>query len=276
MAGNLFLSDEEYYFDVSEAGQQGLDLLDHLFNASTRKFLINAGLQPGMKILDIGCGLGAMTAWLGGQVGQDGLIVAIDNNEYQIKATKRQAEAYKLTNIKTYCHSAYAIQDLNETFDLVYCRFVLHHLNRPSDVIRSVYKMLGDNGIFTAEEGLVSQAFTYPFTIAWGNERWHNDPKDHDTEGKRRDGNFGMKLYKVMHQTGFQDLFVHLVQPVMKNKQEKALYLRGLDESKRSFIQDGHIEAEWTQHYIKAKKLIEDDSAMMAFYQSCQVSGIKK
>lgn len=269
-------SDEQYYFDVSETGQQGLDLLDHLFNPSTQKFILNAGLQSGMKVLDIGCGLGAMTAWLGKQVGPDGLIVAIDNNEYQIKATERQAEAHKLTNIKTYCHSAYALQDLKEVFDLVYCRFVLHHLNRPSDVIRSVYRLLGHNGIFAAEEGLVSQAFTYPFTTAWGNERWYNDPKDHDTEGKTRDGNFGIKLYNVMHQTGFHDLFVQLAQPVMKNKQEKSLCLKGLDEGKKGFIHDGHTEAEWTQHCNKVKKLIEDDSAIIAFYQSCQVSGVKK
>lgn len=209
-------------------------------------------------------------------MGPDGLIVAIDNNEYQIKATERQAEAHKLTNIRTCCHCAYDLEALGETFDLVYCRFVLHHLNRPSDVIRSIYHVLHHKGIFAAEEGLVSQAFTYPFTSAWGNERWHNDPKDHDTEGKTRDGNFGMKLYNVMHQTGFHDFFVHLVQPVMKNKQEKALYLKGLAEGKKGFIHDGHTEADWIEHCNNVKKLIEDNSAMMVFYQSCQASGVKK
>ena len=83
------MSDEKYCFNVSEEGQQGLNILDCLFNQSTQSFVLNSGLKPGMKVLDIGCGLGTMTAWLAKQVGPDGVVVAIDNNEYQIKATEK-------------------------------------------------------------------------------------------------------------------------------------------------------------------------------------------
>ena len=270
------MSDEKYCFNVSEEGQQGLDILDCLFNQSTQSFVLNSGLKPGMKVLDIGCGLGTMTAWLAKQVGPDGVVVAIDNNEYQIRATEKLAKSYKITNIKTHCLSAYDIEALKQKFDFVYCRFILHHINSPSDVIRSVYKVLHKNGVFAAEEGLVSQAFTYPFTTAWGNERWHNDPKDHDTEGKARDGNFGMKLFNAMHKTGLTDLSVNLVQPVMKNKDEKALYLRGVSEGKQHYIEQGHTKTEWNEHCEKMKRLVEDDSAIIAFYQSSQVSGVKR
>jgi len=269
------MTDEKYYFDVSEEGQKGLNILDYLYNSSTQQFIMDAGLKPGMKILDIGCGLGTMTAWLANAVGPKGKVIAIDNNEHQVKATEKQVAENNLNNVTALCHSAYDLEALDETFDFIYCRFVLHHLIKPTEVINTVYNSLNDDGIFAAEEGIVNQAFTYPFTSAWGTERWHNDPKDHDTEGQTRDGNFGIKLYHVMHQAGFKDPTTKLVQPVMQGFDDKSHYLQGMHEGKRGFIESGGSEDEWNKRCEQMKVLVEDESAVIAFYQSCQVSGVK-
>ena len=270
------MTEENYCFDIGEEGQQGLHILDELFNPSTQTFLTQSGLKPGMHVLDIGCGLGTMTIWLAQQVGPKGTVTAIDNNHYQIKATLKQAEHHALKNVNALCLSAYDITSLNQTFDLIYCRFILHHIHKPSDVIQSVYQVLNKHGIFAAEEGLVSQAFSYPLSTAWGNERWHNDPKDHDTEGKSRDGNFGMKIYHVMHHTGFQDLTAHLVQPIVRTPHHRKLFANNRIESKRSFLEQGHSEEQWLAYCTQIQDLAKDHSAMIAFYQSCQVKGVKR
>lgn len=277
--GRQIMTEEKYCFEVGEEGQQGLDILDHLFNPTTQQFILNVGLKPGMKVLDIGCGLGTITSWLAKQVLPSGTVTAIDNNEYQVKATLKRLKDSSIANAKAVCLSAYDLESLNETFDFVYCRFILHHINKPTDVIRSVYKILNPNGIFVAEEGLVSQAFSYPFTGAWGHERWHNDPKQHDTEGVSRDGNFGMKLYHVMHTAGFKDLHANLVQPVITSRSDKDLFIKSMfhamDESKSNFIAEGHTEDEWQTRRDEIKNLSDDPSQIIAFYQSCQVKGVK-
>lgn len=273
------MTDEKYCFEIGDKGQQGLDILDHLFNPTTQKFILDAKLRPGMKVLDIGCGLGAMTVWLTQHVSPKGTVTAIDNNEFQIKATIKRLANNFVNNAKAVCLSAYDIESLHETFDFVYCRFILHHLNKPTDVIRAVYKILNPGGIFVAEEGLVSQAFSYPFTQAWGHERWHNDPKDHETEGVSRDGNFGMKLYHIMHHIGFKGLAANLVQPVITTKCDKDLFIKGMliamNESKTNFIAQGHTAEEWQNRCNDIKKFNDDPSQMFAFYQSCQVKGVK-
>ncbi|MGZ3596209.1 MAG: methyltransferase domain-containing protein, partial [Syntrophales bacterium] len=52
--------------------------------------------------------------------------------------------------------------------DFVYCRFVLHHLNQPTQVIKKIFHVLKPNGIYAAEEGIVNFAFSYPVVKAWG------------------------------------------------------------------------------------------------------------
>lgn len=269
------MSEETYCFEIGEEGSKGLDILDTLFNQSTQSFLTHAGIRKGMHVLDIGCGSGVMTRWLAEQVGDQGSVTAIDNSENQINACKRYLNNHGIKNVNAICHSAYDIGNLGQSFDLVYCRFVLLHLHRPGDVIRIIYSVLAENGVYAAEEGLVSQAFTYPFSSAWGNERWHNDPVDHDTEAKDRDGNYGIKLFHTMYQTGFRKLTANLFQPVMTTQTEKSVFLSGLPESKRHFLEQGRSDADWEEHVDKIKKIINDDSVLVGFYQSAQVSGVK-
>ena len=269
------MTDDDYIFEIGAEGQQGLDMLDQLFNRSTQAFLQQSGLKPGMRVLEIGCGIGTMSVWLAQQVGEQGRVVAIDNNQYQVKATARAAEQLQVNNLEAIELSAYDLNRLQADFDLVYCRFVLHHLESPTQVVQQIFDLLPKGGIYVAEEGLVSQAFVYPINESWGMERWHNDPHDHETEGVARDGNFGMKLYKTMYDTGFRQLDTRLFQPVMQTKQQKSLFLPHLDETKRFFLESGKTEADWQKHCETLNAMVHDDSVMIGFYQSCLCKGVK-
>jgi len=216
-----------------------------------------------------------MSQWIAKAIGPKGKVIGIDNNENQIKAANRLAVKNNVKNIEFKLYSVYDLDTLKDDFDFIYCRFVLHHLMNPSTVIQTIYNKLNTGGIFAAEEGIVSQAFTYPFTTAWGTERWHNNPKNHNIEGKSSDRNFGIKLYNTMHTHGFKNMSVNLVQPVITTKKQKSLLLLGLPEGKRGFTEAGHTETEWIEYCKQMQALVEDDAAMVAFYQSCQVSGIK-
>ena len=79
---------EKYCYTVGEKGQEGLNILEKSFNAQTLYFLLKHGLQAGMSVLDIGCGLGLMTQEIAKVVGPQGQVVAIDNNANQMHAAK--------------------------------------------------------------------------------------------------------------------------------------------------------------------------------------------
>lgn len=62
-------------------------------NSMTRRFLMDAGITPGMRVLEIGCGNGEVTQELAELVGPSGSVVALDRNEGELAlARARMAE----------------------------------------------------------------------------------------------------------------------------------------------------------------------------------------
>lgn len=76
--------------------------LDNPFTETTRASVIvqHLELQPGMKVLDVGCGPGRLTIPTARQVGPQGEVVAMDIQEGMLRQVQRKAQAANLTNIR--------------------------------------------------------------------------------------------------------------------------------------------------------------------------------
>lgn len=268
------MSQEPYEFEIGEDGID-YDILDTAFNQTTKSFIAKNVNQPGMKILDVGCGSGKITAWLATVLCPTGTVTSIDNSAEQLKYAKRRIESQGINNVNFRLLSAYNINDLKEKFDMMYCRFVLHHLHSPRMAIQRYFDVLNDNGIYIAEEGIISSAFSYPCTYAWQQHR--PDPKivnlEKDDQG--RDGDFGMKLFYNMKKIGFKITDIKLVQPLFSTQKEKTALLKNREIFKQTALKQGVTEQEWNDE-TKALQLFADDEFSIAgFYQSCQVAGKK-
>lgn len=267
------MPEEKYRIEIPEEGMS--DSLDILFNKTTQEFIKHNGIKSGIHMLDIGCGTGSMSVWLSEQVGKTGSVLGIDNDEHQVKAAEKFAKSQGAINCSFKLHSAYEISRIKEHFDFIYCRFILHHLFRPTEVIKSVYEKLPNGGIFVAEEGIISSAFTYPFSCAFGERRWQNSAAIEDKEGIDRNINFGMLLYNKMFQAGFKDLKAHLIQPVLCTKEEKKILILNEATGKKSALESGMALEEWNKLMEGLQKIMETDGQIVGFYQSCQVVGRK-
>ena len=51
----------------------------------TERMLDDAGIEPGMRVLDIGCGMGAVSLMLSRRVGNQGHVFAVDRNPHVIE-----------------------------------------------------------------------------------------------------------------------------------------------------------------------------------------------
>ncbi len=264
---------KDYIFEIPAGGSKGVELLDYCFNQTTQTFLQRAGLREGMSVLEVGCGSGKMSCWIAQQIGAQGSLLAVDNDNNQLDAAANEAANQNLANINFKCLDVNKLEELEQQFDFIYCRFVLHHMLEPRSIVEKFYNQLKPGGIYAGEEGVVSNGFAYPYSLGFGHERFEVIDYHSDHEGKHRDGNFGIKLYHTMFQQGFKNLNVNLIAPVLQTREEKLLLRPGMLESRSGFLKEGGAEDEWHKKLNSLDETIADDSAVVAFYQSVQVFG---
>src|SRR6187455_456307 len=69
------------------------------FGDLTEHTLKKAGLGPGMKVLDVGCGAGDVTLLAASIVGPAGSITGVDMNADSVNLARSRVEAAKIPNV---------------------------------------------------------------------------------------------------------------------------------------------------------------------------------
>ena len=96
----------------------------------------HAGLAPGMQVLDIGAGSGALTLVYARMVLPGGMVLAVDSNEAAL-AHLSKAAASETLPIITLCQLAWMPIPASEPPDRVVVTDTLHHAADPRGVLRS-------------------------------------------------------------------------------------------------------------------------------------------
>lgn len=100
------------------------------------------GAQPGERILDLGCGDGALTAKLSA-LGCD--VVAVDQSAAMVEAARRNGIQARVADARTL--------EFDSEFDAVFSNAVLHWVNEADAVIQGVARALHPGGRFVGEFG---------------------------------------------------------------------------------------------------------------------------
>jgi ubiquinone/menaquinone biosynthesis C-methylase UbiE len=109
----------------------------------THGAFIRPYLRPGMKILDCGCGPGAISAGLAEAVGLSGQVIGIDFAESQIAVAQNRST----TNLTFEVGSVYELPFADNSFDLVLSHALFEHLANPVRAIQELLRVLRPGGI---------------------------------------------------------------------------------------------------------------------------------
>ncbi len=114
----------------------------------TKRLLTDAGIQSGMRVLDLGCGRGRSSKLLSEIVGAKGQVIGVDRDEEALAKARQQ----ELGNATFVAADICELSDELGSFDAAFCRRVLMYLPSVEDALKGVARLLRSNGLLVCQE----------------------------------------------------------------------------------------------------------------------------
>jgi ubiquinone/menaquinone biosynthesis C-methylase UbiE len=143
---------------------QELDRLERqsqLFASETRALLQRAGLKPGMKVLDVGCGVGDVAMIAAEIVGREGSVLGLDRASQALSVARARAERAGHASLHFEEADIFAYEPTT-TFDAAIGRFILMHVADPVGVLKRLTTFLNPSGVVAFLEMDIDQAGAIP------------------------------------------------------------------------------------------------------------------
>jgi ubiquinone/menaquinone biosynthesis C-methylase UbiE len=138
-----------------------------LLRPTTDRLLKTAGIGPGMRVLDLGCGAGDVSILTAELIGPSGSVVGIDRNPEVIALASKRAATTGLRNV---VFKNVALDAFGEPgpFDCIVGRYVLIHQPDPVNFLRQAARLLQPHGILAFHELSFSESRdSWPRVDSW-------------------------------------------------------------------------------------------------------------
>ena len=192
-----------YILGRSDRERARLGIQATVLNPLTERFLLAAGVSPGMRILDIGCGRGDVALIAARLVGPDGEVVGIDVDAKVLEVAAGRGREGACPHVSFECSNIDTYRPRRE-FHAVVGRHVLIHTKDPLNTVRKATSLLTGGGIAAFEEyDLSFWPAGYPEVMLAVNLQWAI------IEAFRHivtHANIGMRLPWMMQQAGLEQV----------------------------------------------------------------------
>lgn len=221
-----------------------------------------AGLKPGMRVLDVGCGPGVTTTTLAQVAGPDGSAVGVDRSEERI----RHAQCfYSGDNVSYVCRNFFADMDDLGSFDFIWVRFVLEYFHKEAfQLVEHIAERLKPGGLLCLVDLDLNCMNHYGLPERL--EKTIQQIMNMQVTQNNFDPLAGRKLFSFLYDLGFEDLKVdvrahHLVYGELSefdrwnwwHKIEMAGCLSGLSFEEYEGGFEG-FEREFIQYFVNPRR----------------------
>src|SRR5438132_422497 len=136
--------------EAAEVWRQGAARRAQTLAIATERMLERAGLQPGMRVLDVAAGTGDQTVLAARVVGPSGSVLATDISASMLEAAAQAAREAGLDNVDTHVADASGLDLPADSFDAAICRFGLMFVPDLAAALANVQRTLKPRARFAA------------------------------------------------------------------------------------------------------------------------------
>lgn len=141
----------QYALGHADAELERLIKQAQFFGELTAQVFQRAGIAPGMRVLDVGCGAGDVAFLAASMVGPGGSVLGVDKSPEAIAFATQRAEAAGLTNVR-FIHRDLADLALDEAFDALVGRLVLMYFADPGTLLGQLAALVRPGGVVAFHE----------------------------------------------------------------------------------------------------------------------------
>ena len=170
------------------------------------RVLREVGLKPGMRVLDLACGPGVVTALLAETV-TPADVIGVDLSEDLLNEARAYLESHGLDNAKFQHGDVYSLDESLGLFDFIYTRFLFQHLADPKKALSKILPRLSPGGRLCVVD--IDDAWLTLHPEPTGFQRFTKQA----AEGQSRNGgdrNVGRKLGGMLQEAGLEQVDVHV------------------------------------------------------------------
>jgi cyclopropane fatty-acyl-phospholipid synthase-like methyltransferase len=188
-----------------------LEKMAALYNPSTHRLLAEAGVEPGMKVLDVGSGAGDVALLAADLVGPTGTVIGVEANPVLLDTAQERVHAAGLSNVRFICGDLHSVS-LADDFDAVVGRLILLHMTDPATTLRSLVGHLRRDGIVVFQDiDMTHEPLDVP-PSPLHNQSWNFIVRVFSQAGI--DLAMGLKLHHVFVDAGLPAPQMHLSAPI--------------------------------------------------------------
>ena len=183
--------------EIARLEQQAAVLAPH-----SRVILERAGLGPGMRVLDVGTGVGDVAFLAADLVGPDGTVVGLDRSETVLARARERAAERGLTNIDFRSGELQGWQ-ADDEFDVVIGRLILLYVDDPVATVRALADLVRPDGIVAFMEFDMAAVRSVPvLPLVEQARRWILEAFAHSGH----DPELGVRLAAILTEAGLRNV----------------------------------------------------------------------
>ena len=203
---------QQYVLGSSPEELARLDAQAAAIDRPTRLLLQAAGITPGMRVLDLGTGLGHVAQIAGEFAGPAGSVVGLDSSPEMLALARERAQ-YAGARTLTFVEGSAGSWRSSDLFDAIAARLLLFHVGDPEAIVRHHLQNLRPGGRFVAIDfDLGSSRTEPPVPVADEAVRWVQQAFLAVGASPR----IGARLGAILEDAGLQQVSTFGIQPYVR------------------------------------------------------------
>jgi SAM-dependent methyltransferase len=134
----------------------------------SERYIREAGIAPGMRVLDLGSGMGDVALLAARVVGPEGRVLGLDRSPALLGAARQRIRDLEVANVELVEGDVTRLSELEgQSFDAVVGRLILMHVADPAAVLRAAGALVRTGGLVLAMEYDTGWLPSHPPVALW-------------------------------------------------------------------------------------------------------------